>query len=122
VLDMEGHPCKCPFPVDAAWSRDGGHTDVPVVGEHGPCLPAFSCRRPHLQHVGAFTSESIFFLFDFLFFFLKCHCLELNHLVCSECYFNRAARKTGVPLQNQEPQTMSCVPGNGRKESHSDQL
>lgn len=73
---------------------------------NGPCLPAFSCRHPHLQHVGAFTSESIFFLFDFHFFFLKCHCLELNHLVCSECYFNRAARKTGVPLQNQEPQTM----------------
>lgn len=96
------------------WCSSGGGT--------WPLPPCFLLQTPPPATCRCIYEWIYIFLVWFSFFFLKCHCLELNHLVCSECYFNRAARKTGVPLQNQEPQTMSCVPGNGRKESHSDQL
>jgi len=96
------------------WCSSGGGTR--------PLPPCFLLQTPPPATCRCIYEWIYIFLVWFSFFFLKCHCLELNHLVCSECYFNRAARKTGVPLQNQEPQTMSCVPGNGRKESHSDQL
>ncbi|XP_048791461.1 ADP-ribose glycohydrolase MACROD2 isoform X2 [Lagopus muta] len=58
AFGMEGHPCKCPFPMDAAWSQDGVlqcHTNVLVVGD----LPLPSCCFPQPPPHAAYVIHTV---------------------------------------------------------------